>query len=69
MKGIRRKSVLCQGQVSIAETNGDRTLNIEELKVQLGAMAKNCNPSYSGGRDGEDLGSRTAQAKSLQYPS
>jgi hypothetical protein len=28
-----------------------------------------CNPSYSGGRDQEDGGSKTAQANSLRDPS
>jgi hypothetical protein len=31
-------------------------------------MAYACNPSYSGGRDQEDLGSKPAWAKSSQDP-
>jgi hypothetical protein len=31
-------------------------------------VAHTCNPSYSGGKDQEDNGSKPAQAKSLQDP-
>jgi hypothetical protein len=31
-------------------------------------VAHSCNPSYSGGRDQEDHGSKPAQANSLQDP-
>jgi hypothetical protein len=31
-------------------------------------VAHTCNPSYSGGRDQEDHGSKPAQANSLQDP-
>jgi hypothetical protein len=34
----------------------------------LGAMAHTCNPSYSGGRDQEDHGSKPVQANSLCDP-
>jgi hypothetical protein len=34
--------------------------------LELGAVAHTCNPSYSGGGDQEDQGSRPAQAKSCQ---
>jgi hypothetical protein len=36
--------------------------------LEPGAVAHTCDPSYSGGRDQEDWGSRPVQANSLQDP-
>jgi hypothetical protein len=38
----------------------------KNVEIQLGPMAHACNPSYSGGRDQEDHGSKAAQASSSQ---
>jgi hypothetical protein len=42
----------------------------ESLKPHLGQVlvAHACNPSYTGGRDQEDLGSKPAWANSLRDP-
>jgi hypothetical protein len=37
-------------------------------KILLGAMAHTCNPSYSGGRDQEDSGSKPTPANSSRDP-
>jgi hypothetical protein len=34
-------------------------------ETKLGAVAQACDPGYSGGRVGEDCGSRSVWAKSL----
>jgi hypothetical protein len=41
---------------------------IKIYKIRLGVVAHACNPSYSGGRDQEDRGSRPALANSSQDP-
>jgi hypothetical protein len=45
-------------------------LNLEpdNKNLRLGPLTQACNPSYSGGRDQEDCGSRPAWANSSQNP-
>jgi hypothetical protein len=38
------------------------------LKIRSGAIAHTCNPSYSGGRDWEDQGSRPTWIKKFKRP-
>jgi hypothetical protein len=40
----------------------------EKSKLSEGLVAHTCIPSYSGGRDQEDLGSKPAWANSLRDP-
>jgi hypothetical protein len=45
------------------------TVILERIASQrLGGVAHTCNPSYLGGRDGEDHGSRPAWGKKLASP-
>jgi hypothetical protein len=41
---------------------------IFKVKISLGSEAHACNPSYSGGRNQEDHGSKPAQANSSPDP-
>jgi hypothetical protein len=41
---------------------------ILEKKKNQAPVAHTCNPSYSGGRDQEDLGSKPAPGKSFERP-
>jgi hypothetical protein len=43
-------------------------ISIEQFKKSQVPVVHTCNPSYSGGRDQEDLGSKPAGANSLQDP-
>jgi hypothetical protein len=43
-------------------------INLKILPQRREPVAHACNPSYSGGRDQEDLSSKSAQAKSSARP-
>jgi hypothetical protein len=46
----------------------NKYIKYELKKKDLGLGAPTCNPSYLGGRDQEDHGSKPAQANSSQDP-
>jgi hypothetical protein len=49
-------------------TNPNTTKINKNIHPCQAPVAHACNPSYSGGRDQEDLGSKSAQANSSQDP-
>jgi hypothetical protein len=54
------------------DKSGDTFLELDKfiliVLISLVLVAHACNPSYSGGRDQEDQGSKPAGANSLQDP-